>query len=232
MYGWNRGKPTGIRTADKCKPFHGMYRMCVCLQHMQDPLTDADFKCDWFVRWFDGSGMHEGSIKLVLAAAKERLQRAGIHKYIHTYINTYVTLYTTTSSLQWSCELRHYVGMCIKIRQRSNLHVCTACAQSAQPQPLTNHIVQAHCCTLCQVANWSWLVYIIIHSKSINSNWLQMFWPHRPQFCTYTVDEGLRRENVLQNQLLLIESATYTHTYLRTCSSRSVHHLPIYSPNH
>ena len=42
-----------------------------------------------------------------------------------------------------------------------------------------------------------------------------MFWPCRPQFCTYTVDEGLRRENVLQNQLLLIESAMYVRTYLR-----------------
>ena len=64
---------------------------------MQDPLTDADFKLDWFVHWFDGSGMHEGSKKLVLATAKERLQRAGIRKYIHTYVR-YIA-HTTTSSL-------------------------------------------------------------------------------------------------------------------------------------
>ena len=53
---------------------------------MQDPLTNADFKLDWFLHWFDGSGMHEGSIKRVLATAKERLQRVGIRKYIHTYV--------------------------------------------------------------------------------------------------------------------------------------------------
>jgi len=60
----------------------------VSAEYMQDPLTDADFKFDWFVHWFDGSGMHEGSIKRVLATAKERLQREGICKY--TYIRTYV----------------------------------------------------------------------------------------------------------------------------------------------
>ena len=54
--------------------------MCVSAAYMQDPLTDADFELDWFVHWFDGSGMHEGSKKLVLATAKERLQRAGICK--------------------------------------------------------------------------------------------------------------------------------------------------------
>ena len=64
---------------------------------MQDPLTNADFKLDWFVHWFDGSGMHEGSIKRVLATAKERLQRAGIRKYC-TYIHMHI-VHTTTSSL-------------------------------------------------------------------------------------------------------------------------------------
>ena len=34
-YGWSTGKPTGVGTAVKRKPFHGMYRT-LCVLHLQD----------------------------------------------------------------------------------------------------------------------------------------------------------------------------------------------------
>ena len=43
-------------------------RACLCAA-----LTNADFKLDWFVHWFDGSGMQESCIQFVLAASEKRL---------------------------------------------------------------------------------------------------------------------------------------------------------------
>ena len=39
-YGWSTGKPTGVGTAVKRKPFHGMYRRCNFRQEeLQDEIT-------------------------------------------------------------------------------------------------------------------------------------------------------------------------------------------------
>ena len=99
MYDWNRGKSTGIRTANKHKPFRGMYHMCVCLQHICKILLP--------MLTSNSTGLSTGLMAVAcMKAAKSlylRRRRKGCREqvYASTYIHTYVRyiVHTTTSSL-------------------------------------------------------------------------------------------------------------------------------------